>query len=420
MRATRLIRNIGSLVTAASGGKAKSGRDMGDIGEHNNAAMLFDENIRWIGPTAEAERQLQSGELQPIEVIDAGGRTVLPGFVDSHTHIVFAGDRSDEFARRARGVSYTEIAREGGGILRTMRAVRQSSAEQMAAAALPLAWSAVRHGSTTLEIKSGYGLDLQSELNQLRAVRMLQDELPIEIVPTFLGAHDFPPEYRDNREEYLRIVCEEMIPAVAAEGLAEYCDVFTDEGYYTVEQSERVFAAAAAHGLKARVHADEFVDVDGAAMAARTGCVSADHLLRISESGAAAMREAGVVATLLPGTAYFLALPYAPARRLIDDNLIVALATDCNPGSCFSENMQLIINMACTQMKMSLEEALSAATINGAAALERAGKTGSLEVGKRADFTIGGVSSYKQMIYHFGVNHIDEVWAAGRRIAVNN
>ncbi len=420
MQALHLINNISSLATVATGGApAKSGAAMSDIGEIRDGAILFDSKIRWVGTAREAQHKLETGEIDPATVIDASGKTVLPGFVDSHTHLVFAGDRSDEFARRARGVDYRTIAAEGGGILKTMRAVRESSPEELMANAMPLLTNAISHGSTAIEIKSGYGLTTASELNQLRAIRMLKEEFPITISATFLGAHDFPPEYKERREDYLQVICNEMIPTVAAEGLAEYCDVFTDVGYYTVEETERIFACARQHGLKLRIHADEFGDVSAAAMAARCGCVSADHLLQISDEGMAAMREAGVVATLLPGTAYFLALPYAPARRIIDAGLVVALASDCNPGSCFSENMQLILSMACTQMKMSIEEAIAAATINGAAALQLSETMGSLEVGKSANFAIAACSSYKDIVYHFGVNHISEVWVDGRRLMQN-
>ncbi len=418
---TTLLTNIASLVTMnANGAARKSGAQMQDIGAISDGALLIrDGTVHWIGTAAEAHTRMENLDFLADEIIDCSGKTVLPGFVDSHTHMVFAGNRSDEFARRLRGTTYQEIAAEGGGILKTMRAVRESSVEQLAATGLHLVTSAMRYGTTAVEIKSGYGLDLESELNQLRAIRILRDELPLHISATFLGAHDIPPEYKNNREAYITLLCDTMIPAVAEEGLAEFCDVFTDTGYYTIEETERILLRAEQAGMKLKIHADELSDVSAAALSARLSCSSADHLLNINSEGIAAMSKAGVVGTLLPGTAYFLGLPYAPARRMIEEGMAIALATDCNPGSCFTENMQLMLSLACTQMKMTMEEALCAATLNGAAAIATSDSMGSLEPGKEASFLIAGTTSYTDMIYHFGVNHISEVWIKGHRSVVN-
>ena len=418
---TTLLTNISSLVTLNAGGAPfKSGAAMQDIGEIRNGALLISNGlVQWTGTAAEAETRMDNLDFLADEIVDCSGRTVLPGFVDSHTHMVFAGNRSDEFARRLRGTTYQEIAAEGGGILKTMRAVRDSSVEELAATGLQLVMSAMRYGTTAVEIKSGYGLDLESELNQLRAIRILRTELPLHITATFLGAHDIPPEYRHNREAYISLLCDTMIPAVADEGLAEFCDVFTDTGYYTVAETERILLRAEQAGMKLKIHADELSDVGAAALSARLRCASADHLLNINSNGIAAMSAAEVVGTLLPGTAYFLGLPYAPARRMIEGGMALALATDCNPGSCFTENMQLMLSLACTQMKMTMEEALCAATLNGAAALNTAHRMGSIEPGKEANFLIAGTSSYTDLIYHFGVNHVREVWIQGRRAVVN-
>lgn len=418
---TTLFTNISSLVTmSANGALYKAGEHMQNIGEIQQGALCIDNRvITWVGTTSEALAKLETLELVADEVVDCTGKTVLPGFVDSHTHMVFAGNRSDEFARRLRGTSYQEIAAEGGGILKTMRSVRESSVEELAATASQLVLSAMKHGTTAVEIKSGYGLDTESELKQLRAIRIVKEEMPIHVVATFLGAHDVPPEYRENRQRYIDILCEEMIPAVAEEQLAEFCDVFTDTGYYTVQETERILLAAQQAGMRLKIHADELSYVGAAELAGTLGCASADHLLNISDDGIDAMRNGSAIGTLLPGTAYFLGLPYAPARRMLQKGMALALATDCNPGSCFTENMQLILSLACTQMKMTMEEALCAATLNGAAAVGLSHLTGSLEPGKSADFILVSAPSYTNVIYHFGINHVRETWVRGRREIAN-
>ncbi len=388
---------------------------MQDIGEIRNAALLFDSEILWAGNSSDALSYCQSVNLSPV-VIDCTAKTVLPGFVDSHTHIVFAGSRAEEFARRLRGVSYQQIAAEGGGILRTMNAVRSAKQSEIEATGRSLALSAMKHGTTTIEIKSGYGLTLGSELKLLRAIRTLREELPVRIIATFLGAHDFPPEFRERRNEYIDSICNEMIPIVAEEHLAEFCDVFTDTGYFTVPESERILQTALDAGLRIKVHADELSSFGAAEMAARMKAASADHLLFISDEGIDQMRNSGTIATLLPGTAYTLKLPFAPARKMIERGMAVALATDCNPGSCYMENMQMVLSLACTMGGMTVEEAISAATINGAAALGISSETGSLERGKSADFIIAGCADYAELVYHFGSNQVEGVWVRGVKV----
>ena len=409
--------HIGQLVTVrANGARVKVGHALQELGILEDAALLFDERIRWVGTTAELYRRRDAGELAWDELVEAPDGVVIPGFVDSHTHAVFVGSRVHEYRLRLQGATYQQIAAAGGGIWATVQAVRRAHEEELVDAARPLLWSALRHGTTTIEIKSGYGLSLADELKLLRAIRRLAQELPLRIVPTFLGAHAIPPEYRERRADYVELLCAEMIPAVAAEGLAEYCDVFADEGYFTLEEAERILQTARQHGLRLRLHADELAPFGAAELAARLGAVSADHLLHISEEGIAALRDAGTIATLLPGTAYTLRLPYAPARRLIEAGVPVALATDCNPGTCLCENMQFILSLACQCMDMLPEEALIAATLNGAAALERSHELGSLEEGKYADFVLLGVRDVTELVYHFGVNHVREVWIGGRRV----
>lgn len=413
----KLLINIDSLATVAVNGKrGKFGAEMQDIGEIRNGAMLFGETIEWVGTSAQATELLAQKKILPDKIIDCTGKTVLPGFVDSHTHIVFAGNRSGEFGRRLRGATYKEIAAKGGGILTTMKATRNATIEELAAQGRTLAMNAMRHGTTAIEAKSGYGLTLEAELKQLRAIKLLQSELPLHIASTFLGAHDFPPEYRDNPDKYVDIICNEMLPAVASENLAEFCDAFIDEGYYTLAQGRRVLEAGLKHGLKLKVHCDELASFGAAELAAELGAVSADHLLFVSDSGIEAMKRSGTIAALLPGTAYFIRLPYAPARKIIDSGCAVTLSTDCNPGSCFTENMQIILSLAVINMKMTAEEAISAATINGAAAIGKSDVMGSLEVGKSANFIVANTSSYTDLFYHFGINHVSETWIGGEII----
>jgi imidazolonepropionase len=274
----------------------------------------------------------------------------------------------------------------------------------------------LRLGITTVEIKSGYGLSLTDELKCLQVLAELRHEQSVELVPTLLGAHEVPAEYRQDRERYIRLICEVMIPEVARRGLAEFCDVFCEEGVFSLAESERVLITAQQHGLKLKLHAEEFTPLGGAELAARLGALSADHLLQVSEPGIAALRQSGTIATLLPGTAFFLGLPYAPARRLIDAAVPVALATDANPGSCMTENLWLIGTMACTQMKMLPAEVLTALTLNAAAALDRSDRLGSLEVGKQADVIICDVPDFRELFYHFGTNHVRHVIKSGRLV----
>lgn len=398
-----ILTNISSLVTVrANGALAHTGAQMQDVGEIRSGTVVHDgSEILWVGQAS----AVPPAYLDGATVIDCTGRTVMPGFVDSHTHMVFAGSRSHEFARRLAGASYADIAAEGGGILTTMKAVRHASVDELADVGRRLVESAVRHGSTTIEIKSGYGLDVDSELRLLEAAGRLKQEGRAHIHVTFLGAHAVPPEWKHDPEGYVDLVINEMLPAVSQQGIAEFCDVFTDQGFFTRQQSTRILLAARKHGLKLKVHADEIALVGASAMAAEIGCISADHLEHSTIGEVQLLRDAGVVCTLLPGTAYTLRLPFPDARMMIQQGAIVALATDCNPGSCFTENMQTILSLACINMHMSIEEAITAATLNGAAALGISHLTGSIEVGKRPDIVIYDVPRYHDVVYHFGVNH---------------
>ena len=414
------IKNISSLCTLSSGNPiARRGDEMQNITEIKNGAIIFNEKIEFVGTTEEAQKRIVEKQLKIDKTIDATGKTIIPGFCDSHTHIVFAGDRSDEFARRLRGVTYKEIAEEGGGILHTMKATRKASLEELVQAGKKLALSAMKYGTTSIEIKSGYSLTTEGELNQLRAIKQLKKELPLNIRSTFMGAHDFPPEYKNNREKYVDLIINEMIPAVAEEKLADYCDAFIDEGYYTLDEAEKIFEAAKKYGMKIRTHSDEMADVGAAGFSADIGAVSADHLLFASDKSIAKMAKSDIVATMMPATAYFIRMPYAPARKMIKAGCCVALASDCNPGSSFTENMQLVLSLAVINMKMTAEESLTAATLNGAKAMNLSEVTGSLAPGKQADFIIANVNSYVDIFYHFGINHVDEVWIKGKNIVKN-
>jgi len=349
--------------------------------------------------------------------VQCGGATITPGFVDSHTHGVFGCWRAGEYALRARGVPYMEIARRGGGIVASVADLRARSEESLVALSRSRLKDMLRHGTTTAEVKSGYGLAAADELKMLRAIRTLAAEGPLELVPTFMGAHEFPPEYRDRRSTYVDLVTHEMIPAVAAEKLARFCDVFMEPGVFTAGETRRILEAGLEHGLIPKLHADELEPSGGAELAVSLGAASADHLGRVSDAGIRALARSRTVATLLPATLMFLGQhQYAPARRLLDAGATVALATDFNPGSAPSPNMALVMTLACSQMGMDPLEALWAATAGGARALRLGGGHGTLAPGAPADLVVWALSDYREIAYRFGVNHVRGVWKAGRRV----
>jgi len=416
-----LFLNISSLVTVDTQGVGfKAGSEMQSIREIKNGAIYFSDKILWFGNTDEARILLSNNKIDPNVIVDKKGYTVMPGFVDSHTHIVFAGDRSEEFGKRLRGATYKEIAEQGGGIKTTVKATRGASKEELLDGAKTLLNSALSYGTTTVEIKSGYSLNTEGEIKQLEVIDELRRTSCMTIVPTFLGAHDIPEDYKDKPETYIDILCNEMMPLVKEKNLAEFCDVFIDEGYYTVEQGRRIFEKAKELGFKIKVHADELADKSVGLLAAELNAHSADHLLFTNDESLAAMKDANTVACLLPGTAYFIRMPYANARKMIDMGLVVALATDTNPGSSYTENMQLILSLAVINMKMTAEEAISAATINGAKAIDLQNTKGSIEKGKDADFVVLNTPNYLNLFYHFGVNHVNEVWIKGKKVVPQN
>lgn len=382
-----LIRGIGKLVTPVGNGPV-AGPAQGRLRVLEGAYVL----VQGGRIAAVAEGPPPSF---PGPTLDAQGRLVTPGLVDPHTHTVFAGARVGEFLARARGEKYT-----GGGILTTVKAVRAASEEELVALARPRLLRMLQDGTTTVEIKSGYGLTSEDELKMLRSIRRLEEELPLTLVPTFLGAHAFPEEL--PREGYLELLVEEMIPQVAGEGLARFCDVFCDRGFYTVEEARRVLEAGMRYRLSPKLHADELAHVGAAELAAELSAISADHLLHISEAGIEALAAAGTVAVLLPGTAFVLSEPYPPGRRLIEAGVPVALGSDFNPGSCPISSLPFILSLAVLRLGLSPEEALCAATLNAAAALGLAGELGTLEPGKLADLVIWDARELGELPYFIG------------------
>lgn len=397
-----LIRNLKSLATP-TGTHPKGGAAMGEILEIPHPEVLVHDGI--IEAVGQAPL-LSPEELSQVDIVDGEGMTLLPGFMDPHTHLIFGGSREEEFALRLRGESYMEIMRRGGGIQSTVRATREASLEELVASGRQRLKLLAAHGVTTVEAKSGYGLDKETELKQLRAAAQLQREGPLEVVSTFMGAHAVPPEYKGRGADFLNHLLEEVLPVVVEENLAEYADIFTEEGVFSVAESRHYLGACKAAGLKLKLHADEIVNLGGAALSADLGAVSADHLLKAEETGLLRMKEAKVVAVALPLTAFSLKEPYAPVRRMIDLGLPVALGTDYNPGSSYSCAIPLMTALATIHMGMTPEEALTAVTLNAAAALSRSHVLGTIEVGKKADFAFIDAPSYRFLAYHFGVNTV--------------
>jgi imidazolonepropionase len=398
-----LLNNISQLATC----RAEGGQ--GEIHPIADAALVWEgDTIRWVGPRSELPEQFRG---LPAE--DAGGGLVIPGLVDCHTHLAFGGWRADEFEQRIRGRSYLEIARAGGGIARTVRLTRALSEDALLARASGFLRDMLALGVTTVECKSGYGLDPESERKLLRVYRRLAREQPVRIVATFLGAHAVPPEYRENRAAYVDLLVEELIPAVAREGLADGCDVFVEESAFSVDEARRILLAAKGAGLDRRLHADQITAGGGAELAAEMSALSADHLECVSDRGIAALAAAGVVAVSLPIATLYLGQRPMPARRLIEAGVPVAVATDFNPGSAPSCHLPLALTLACTVLRMTPAEALKGATLYAARALGLEGRVGSLEPGKAADFAVIDVPDVSHWLYHFRANACRETVAGG-------
>ncbi len=358
-----------------------------------------------------------SPEIEVSGVINARNQVVMPAFVDPHTHLVFGGTREDEFNLRIQGRTYMEIAKAGGGINSTVKKTREASEGELYEVAKRNLLKMIEHGVATFEIKSGYGLDTETELKQLRVIKRLMDTTPVDIKATFLGAHEIPLEYREDKEKYIEILINEMLPAAKEQGIAEYCDIFCEEGVFDVEESRRILTKAKELGFKIRMHADELTPLGGAELAAELGAKSADHLVYISDKGIDAMVSKNVVFVMLPGTTFFLmSQRYAPAKKIAERGGIVALSTDFNPGSSYTHSMPMIITLACLNMGLTIEQAINAATINAAYSLDLHNKTGSIHKGKQADLIFLDIPSYKFLVYNYGVNHISTVVKKGKVI----
>ncbi len=408
-----LITNLSEVATPV-GSEPLTGADQAKVRRLSGVEVLCRKGeIAGVGSREEIERE--AGSLEAAQRLDAKGGTLVPGFVDPHTHLPWAGSREEEFAQRLAGKTYMEIAAEGGGILSTVRATREASEIDLIAGVLDRLDLMLAYGTTTAEAKSGYGLTLDDELKQLDAIRRASEEHPVDLVPTLLAAHETPPEYRHDKERYLDIVCQEIIPATSEAGLARFCDVFCEKGVFSAEESHRVLTAGAQYGLAPRLHADEFVDSGGAELAAELNALSADHLTAVSPAGVEAMAAAGVTAVLLPGTSFFLMKhKYAPAHRLLEAGVPIALATDCNPGSSFTESVPMVFVLAVYELGLSIEEALTAATLNAACCLGLGRSIGSIEVGKHADLVVLAAPNLLHLAYHYGINPVSAVIKRGK------
>lgn len=409
-----LITGCSELVTAA-GPAPRRGRALGELRIIRDGALLIEgPRIAAAGPR---QRIARLREARRAQQLDLGGRVVLPGFVDSHTHLIFPASRAAEHEQRIAGATYEEIARAGGGIRSTVRQLRRAPAKMLKEIARANLAEFAAHGTSTVEAKSGYGLNLAGELKILRLNRELNQEQPLDIVSTFLGAHVVPPEFRKRPDAYVDLLIRRWIPQVALKGLAEFCDVFCDRGAFTVAQARRILTAARACGMRLRIHAEQLAHTGAARLAVELRAASADHLEQMNRSDIRALAASDVACTLLPGCCFHLGLKhYAPARALVEAGAIVALATDFNPGTSPTLNMQMILSLACAQMRMTPAEAIAAATINGAYALRRHDRIGSLEVGKYADLAVYNVADYREIPYYFGVNHCCLVMKRGEII----
>jgi len=418
MNGNMLIKNAAELVTC-SGISAKKGNEMADLHIIEDGAVIIKEGvIAAVGQNTDIEKQFEKSgaDHSDFDIIDARGKAILPGFVDSHTHLVFGGYRAEEFSWRLRGDSYMEIMQRGGGIVNTVNATRQASAEELLQSGIKRLNSMLSFGVTTVEGKSGYGLDRETEIKQLQVMARLNQIHYLDVVPTFLGAHAVPPEYNGKPDAFIDFMATDVLPRVADQKLAEFCDIFCEKGVFSVEQSRRLLSRAKELGFKLKLHADEIVQLGGAELAAELEAVSADHLLQASDQGIKDMAAAGVVATLLPATAFSLKESYANGRKMMDSNCAVALATDFNPGSCFTESIPLLFALATLHMNFSTEEAITALTINGAAALNRAQQIGSIDEGKKGDLIVLEFPSYTYIPYHLGVSTVEKVIKQGNLV----
>ena len=413
--ARKLFRNC-RIFTPTDRGLPLSGKHQGEIVHFSKGAIYAREGIiEAVGNEAEVLKNLSLDQVDVEE--DCGGCCVIPGFVDPHTHMCFAGRREEEFALRLQGADYLDILRRGGGILSSVKAVRKSSEDDLFLATRKLAASALHFGTTTIEIKSGYGLDTESELKMLRVIDRIGRELPLDVVPTFMGAHAIPAEYTDTPDKYVDIIVQEMIPLIADQGIARFCDVFCEKGVFTIEQSRRILKAASKFGMGLKIHADEINELGGSALAADVHATSSEHLLCAGDENIRAMAASGVIGVLLPAAAYSLRKEYAPARKMIALGLPVAIATDCNPGTSFTESMPFVFGLSVLEMRLSISEALVASTLNAAYSIRMSGRVGSLDPGKGADFVLLDGESPAILAYHAGVSPVVKVYKKAEPVA---
>lgn len=414
----RIIRHL-SQVATPQGETARRGSEMNELAIYEDAAIWIQAGkIKAVGPDAEVCAAMQQQGVQ-AQNIDGQGHCAVPGFVDPHTHFLFAGTRAKEFDDRLAGVPYLELLQRGGGIVSTMQATRAASEEELYELGRQTLMAMLQLGVTTVEGKSGYGLDAPTELRLLRTMRRLDRDLPLHVINTYLGAHAVPPEYKDHADDYVNFIIAQVLPQVAAGHLAEFVDVFCETGVFTNAQSERIMQAAQQHGLALKLHADEMSSTGGAGLACRMGAVSADHLLSISDADIEALAKSQTVAVLLPATAFCMRKKYAPARQMIQAGAAVALASDYNPGSCYTYSVPLILGLAVIAMQMTTAEALTAMTLNAAAAVGRADRIGSIEKGKRADIVLLNAPDYRFLVYKTGLNLVDKVFCCGNLVYNN-
>ncbi len=406
-----LIKNIKQLVTVKSNGKPfKSGIEMCDLGIVENATVLIENGLfKWIGQHTEFDQLVDEN----IDIIDGSDLVGLPGFVDSHTHLLFAGTKENDFALNLERNKYREIVQAGEEIFSTVQATRTATKKELKKFARRHLDTMLTEGTTTVEIKSGYGLNENDEIKTLEAINDLSDECLMDIVPTFFGAHAIPPEFRNNSENYVDLICVRMLPYIAQRNLAKFCDVFCEEGYFSIEQCRRIFKTAKSLGFNLKIHADQLTQIGASKLAAEIGALSADHLEQIDDAGIAALKQHGTIATVLPGVSFFLHRDYPLARKIIDAGVPLAIASNFNPNSCMSYSMPMMMTIACTQMSLTPEESITASTLNGAAALGLSDKLGSIEVGKQADIVLYDIPTYRYLAYHFGTNHVAKVIKRG-------
>ena len=416
MKADLILKNIGKLVTMQGSSSFRVKEEMNKINIIENAYIAVKNGkILAIGVGDEFGNLCEDD----TKIHDAEGLLVTPGLIDSHTHLIHSGSRENEFSMKLNGVPYIEILNNGGGILSTVKATKEASEEELYKKAKKSLDRMLEFGVTTVEEKSGYGLELNTEIKQLEVARVLDKNHPVDLVHTFLGAHAVPEEYKENHKAYIDILVDVMMPKIKDMGLAEFCDVFCEEGVFTIEESEYILQKAKEMGYKLKIHADEIESLGGAELAAKLGCVSADHLMAASDEGIKMMAENNVVANILPATSFNLNKNYADCRKMIDMGAIVSLSSDYNPGSCPSENLQLVMQLGCLHLKMTPNEVLTAVTINAAYAIDRADKIGSIEVGKNADFVVFDARNVEYLMYHFGINHTKKVYKNGNLVVDN-